>query len=92
MSEKDPFTQPQDAETVDPAKLTDEERREFHRRTYDETLESMLTDVSEQDAGPDDVASGRSVRRETERQMGIAAADRANRKAAGLPPRVHNLK
>ena len=29
---------------------------------------------------------------ETERQMGIAAADRANRAAAGLPPRVHDLR
>jgi hypothetical protein len=94
MSEKDPFAQPQDSEEyVDPAELTDEERREFHRRTYDETLEALLPpEDSEQDARPDNAVSRRSVRRETERQMGIAKADRANREEAGLPPRVHDLR
>jgi len=33
-----------------------------------------------------------SVRIETYRQMAIAAADRNNRKAAGLPPRVYDLR
>ena len=33
-----------------------------------------------------------SVKRETERQMGIAAADRKNREAAKLPPRTYDLR
>ncbi len=33
-----------------------------------------------------------NARREAERQMSIATADRANREAAGLPPRTHDLR
>ncbi|MES2971510.1 MAG: hypothetical protein V4702_04260 [Patescibacteria group bacterium] len=35
--------------------------------------------------------TGFDARREAERQIGIARADRINRERAGLPPRVHNL-
>jgi len=50
----------------------------------------MVTDVEQAAIRPDVTANPAAT--EAQRQMGIAAADRKNREAAGLPPRVFDLK
>lgn len=48
--------------------------------------------TSVEDAAVRPVNREGTVATETDRQMGIAAADRQNREDAGLPPRTHDLK
>lgn len=49
--------------------------------------------VPTDEIAPAELPVGKSeIQTRVEQQMGVAAADRANREAAGLPPRVHNLK
>jgi hypothetical protein len=51
-----------------------------------------LIDSVESAAVRPELPKRESVTQETERRMGIAAADRRNRQAAGLPPRTFDLR
>lgn len=65
-----------------------------HDAAIDELLDpnSDLSARTVEGAAVREAVQPATAAQEAERQMGISAADHANREQAGLPPRVHNLQ